>query len=85
MDSGTAIAASLSFRLVTFWLPLPIGAWAWETLRRRGRPLGLQPFRNLEPVLRPGDDSALEVDQVVHPGLLDECLNYRPERLPVRQ
>jgi glycosyltransferase 2 family protein len=36
VDAGTAIATSLSFRLVTFWLPLPIGAWAWETLRRRG-------------------------------------------------
>lgn len=31
---GAAVAASLTFRLATFWLPLPIGAWALRVGRR---------------------------------------------------
>jgi uncharacterized protein (TIRG00374 family) len=34
--SGSAIAAALTFRLATFWLPLPIGAWALRRGHREG-------------------------------------------------
>jgi uncharacterized protein (TIRG00374 family) len=34
--TGAAVAAALTFRLITFWLPLPLGAWALHHARRRG-------------------------------------------------
>jgi uncharacterized membrane protein YbhN (UPF0104 family) len=36
VTSGSAVAAALTFRLATFWLPLPIGAWALRRGRRDG-------------------------------------------------
>jgi uncharacterized membrane protein YbhN (UPF0104 family) len=36
VEAGAAVAAALTFRLVTFWLPLPIGAWALRTGRKNG-------------------------------------------------
>lgn len=36
VTSGSAVAAALTFRLATFWLPLPIGAWALRRGRRNG-------------------------------------------------
>jgi undecaprenyl-diphosphatase len=34
--SGSAVAAALTFRLATFWMPLPIGAWALRRGRKEG-------------------------------------------------
>jgi uncharacterized membrane protein YbhN (UPF0104 family) len=34
--SGSAVAAALTFRLVTFWLPLPVGGWALRRGRKDG-------------------------------------------------
>lgn len=34
--SGPAVAAALTFRLATFWLPIPLGAWALREGRRKG-------------------------------------------------
>ena len=34
--SGPAVAAVLTFRLATFWAPLPVGGWAFSHLRRVG-------------------------------------------------
>jgi uncharacterized membrane protein YbhN (UPF0104 family) len=36
VESGSAVAAALTFRLATFWLPLPVGAWALRRGRRNG-------------------------------------------------
>lgn len=36
VGGGQAVAATLTFRLVTFWLPLTIGAVALHRVRRRG-------------------------------------------------
>ncbi|MEA2843491.1 MAG: hypothetical protein QOJ69_1162, partial [Actinomycetota bacterium] len=36
-ESGVAVAAVLSFRLLTFWLPIPFGAWSLAHLRKSGR------------------------------------------------
>jgi len=36
VSPGSAVAAALTFRLVTFWLPLPAGAWALRRGRKRG-------------------------------------------------
>lgn len=36
VESGSAVAAALTFRLATFWLPLPVGAWALRRGRRDG-------------------------------------------------
>jgi uncharacterized membrane protein YbhN (UPF0104 family) len=36
VDQGAAIAATLTFRLATFWLPLPVGLWALRRGRSRG-------------------------------------------------
>jgi uncharacterized membrane protein YbhN (UPF0104 family) len=36
IEPGAAVAAALTFRLVTFWLPLPIGAWALRRGRKNG-------------------------------------------------
>jgi uncharacterized protein (TIRG00374 family) len=36
IEPGSAVAAALTFRLVTFWLPLPIGAWALRRGRKNG-------------------------------------------------
>lgn len=36
VTSGSAVAAALTFRLATFWLPLPIGAWALRRGRKNG-------------------------------------------------
>ena len=33
---GSAVAATLTFRLATFWLPLPIGSWALRQGRKDG-------------------------------------------------
>lgn len=33
---GAAVAAALTFRLVTFWLPMPVGGWALRHGRREG-------------------------------------------------
>jgi uncharacterized membrane protein YbhN (UPF0104 family) len=32
---GAAVAGVLTFRLITFWLPIPLGALAWRVLHRR--------------------------------------------------
>lgn len=34
--SGPAVAAALTFRLATFWFPLPIGAWTLREGHRKG-------------------------------------------------
>jgi uncharacterized membrane protein YbhN (UPF0104 family) len=31
-----AVAAALTFRLITFWAPLPIGGWALRRGRKNG-------------------------------------------------
>ena len=36
VEAGSAVAAALTFRLVTFWLPLPVGGWALRTGRKSG-------------------------------------------------
>jgi uncharacterized membrane protein YbhN (UPF0104 family) len=33
--SGPAVAAVLTFRVMTFWLPLVVGAWVWRVGRKR--------------------------------------------------
>lgn len=33
---GSAVAAALTFRLATFWLPLPVGVWALRRGRKNG-------------------------------------------------
>jgi undecaprenyl-diphosphatase len=33
VETGAAVASVLTFRLATFWLPIPLGAW----VLRRGR------------------------------------------------
>jgi uncharacterized protein (TIRG00374 family) len=39
IDAGDAALATLAYRLVSFWLPLPIGLVTWWLFRRRyGRP-----------------------------------------------
>jgi uncharacterized membrane protein YbhN (UPF0104 family) len=35
MLPGAAVAAVLSFRFITFWIPLPLGAWALQHARMR--------------------------------------------------
>lgn len=37
VDKAVAVAAVLTFRLVTFWLPVPFGAWSLSSLRKEGR------------------------------------------------
>lgn len=37
VESGVAVAAVLTFRLLTFWLPVPVGAWSLANLRKAGR------------------------------------------------
>ncbi|MGI9023767.1 MAG: lysylphosphatidylglycerol synthase domain-containing protein [Acidimicrobiales bacterium] len=37
VDNAVAVAAVLTFRLVTFWLPVPFGAWSLSSLRKEGR------------------------------------------------
>jgi uncharacterized membrane protein YbhN (UPF0104 family) len=37
VDSAVAVAAVLTFRLVTFWLPIPFGAWSLANLRKHNR------------------------------------------------
>ncbi len=37
VESGVATAAVLTFRLLTFWLPIPFGAWSLARLRKVGR------------------------------------------------
>lgn len=36
MDGGSAVAAVLSFRIITFWLPLPLGGIALHIATKRG-------------------------------------------------
>jgi uncharacterized membrane protein YbhN (UPF0104 family) len=36
VESGAAVASVLTFRLATFWLPMPIGAWVLRLGRREG-------------------------------------------------
>lgn len=36
VESGVAVAAVLTFRLATFWVPMPIGAWVLRRGRRDG-------------------------------------------------
>ena len=36
-ESGVAVAAVLTFRLLTFWLPIPFGGWSLAHLRKAGR------------------------------------------------
>jgi uncharacterized membrane protein YbhN (UPF0104 family) len=36
VETGSAVAAALTFRLVTFWLPLPVGGWALRRGRKNG-------------------------------------------------
>jgi len=35
-DKAAAVAAVLTFRLATFWLPVPFGAWSLSSLRKTG-------------------------------------------------
>jgi uncharacterized membrane protein YbhN (UPF0104 family) len=35
MAAATAVSAVLLFRLLTFWLPVPLGSAAFSYLRRR--------------------------------------------------
>jgi uncharacterized membrane protein YbhN (UPF0104 family) len=35
IPGGEAVAAVLAFRIATFWLPLPVGAWLLRRARRR--------------------------------------------------
>jgi len=37
VDKAVAVAAVLTFRLATFWLPVPFGAWSLARLRAAGR------------------------------------------------
>jgi undecaprenyl-diphosphatase len=37
VDKAAAVAAVLTFRLATFWLPVPFGAWSLSALRKEGR------------------------------------------------
>ena len=37
VESGVAVASVLTFRLLTFWLPIPFGAWSLARLRKAGR------------------------------------------------
>jgi uncharacterized membrane protein YbhN (UPF0104 family) len=34
--AGPAVAAALTFRLITFWVPLPVGGWALRRGRKNG-------------------------------------------------
>jgi len=38
VEAGDAAVATLAYRLVSFWLPLPVGAAAWWLARRRYGP-----------------------------------------------
>ena len=35
VDAGSAVLATFAYRLVSYWLPLPIGVAAWALHRRR--------------------------------------------------
>ena len=35
VDAGAAVLATFAYRLVSYWLPLPVGAAAWALHRRR--------------------------------------------------
>jgi uncharacterized protein (TIRG00374 family) len=37
IDENTVFPAILTFRLVGFWLPIPVGVWAWVQLRKTVR------------------------------------------------
>jgi uncharacterized protein (TIRG00374 family) len=39
VDAGDAAVATLAYRLVSFWLPLPVGVVAWWLARRRYGPV----------------------------------------------
>ena len=43
VDSDQAVVATLLYRLVSFWLPIPLGALAWAgwrfTAGQQGRPM----------------------------------------------
>ena len=43
MAAATAVSAVLLFRLLTFWLPVPVGWAAFNYLQRRGRHLSRPP------------------------------------------
>ncbi len=36
LPAGSAIASVLTFRLITFWIPIPLGGWALHYVIRRG-------------------------------------------------
>jgi uncharacterized protein (TIRG00374 family) len=36
LPAGSAIASVLTFRLITFWIPIPIGGWALHYVIKRG-------------------------------------------------
>jgi uncharacterized protein (TIRG00374 family) len=36
LPAGSAIAAVLTFRLITFWMPIPLGGWALHYAMKRG-------------------------------------------------
>ena len=36
VEKATAVAAVLTFRLATFWLPVPFGGWSLSSLRKSG-------------------------------------------------
>jgi uncharacterized protein (TIRG00374 family) len=38
VSAGNALVTTLVYRLLTFWLPLPIGAVSWFVFRRRYPP-----------------------------------------------
>jgi uncharacterized protein (TIRG00374 family) len=37
VSAGDAVVATLAYRLVSFWLPIPLGLGAWWLFRRRYR------------------------------------------------
>ena len=41
VDAGAAAVATLAYRLVSFWLPLPAGAVAYRLFSRRLKPVPL--------------------------------------------
>src|SRR5262245_27577904 len=57
VPAGTAAIATLAYRLVSYWLPLPAGLLAYGLYRRRygGRPLATAP--GTEPVAPPPPES----------------------------
>ena len=54
VSGGNALVTTLVYRLLTFWLPLPIGAVAWFVFRRRYPP----PRQGAAPVTTSGSTTS---------------------------